>query len=130
MTDFCLKIFLLHKNHYKMRYSLKSNHRKCVQGYGFLSFERTFGDKFSKKLVDTATKTGRDASKTASKRVVQKHAEATGDLIGNKIADKITSAGKSKNKQKKDKMNEMNETEAIYIPPEKNQQIINDLRLF
>ena len=51
-----------------------------------------------KKLMDTATKTGIDATKTASKRVVQKTAEATGDLIGNKIADKITSIGKSKEK--------------------------------
>ena len=51
-------------------------------------------DRYGKKLMDTATKTGIDASKTASKRVVQKTAEATGDLIGNKIADKIISLGK------------------------------------
>ena len=83
-----------------------------------------------KKLIDTTTKTGIDAAKTASKRVVQKNAEATGDLTGNKIADKITSVGKSKSKQKKDEVNEMNETEEIQIPPEKRQQILNDLRLF
>ena len=71
--------------------------------------------------MDTATKTRIDAAKTASKRVVQKSAEATGDLIGNKIADKITSTGKPKEKEK---------TEEIYIPPEKRQQIIDDLRLF
>ena len=70
--------------------------------------------------MDTATKTRMDAAKTASKRVVQKTAEATGDLIGNKIADKITLIGKPKEK----------ETEEIYIPPEKRQQIIDDLRLF
>ena len=70
--------------------------------------------------MDTAAKTGIDAAKTASKRVVEKTAEATGDLIGNKIADKITSIGKPKEK----------ETEEIYIPPEKRQQIIDDLRLF
>ena len=58
----------------------------------------------------------------SSKRVVQKTAEATRDLIGNEIADKITSAGKSKSKEKEDK------TEEIYIPPEKRQQIIDDLR--
>ena len=83
-----------------------------------------------KKLIDTATKTGIDAAKTASERVVQKTAVATGYLIGNKTADKISSVGKSKSKQKKDKINEMNETEEIYIPPEKRQKIINDLRLF
>ena len=75
--------------------------------------------------MDTATKTGIDAAKIASKRVAQKTAEATGDLIGNKAADKINSAGKSKSKEKKDDTNEMEE---IYIPPEKRQQITDDLR--
>ena len=77
--------------------------------------------------MDTATETGIDAAKTASKRVVQKTAEGTGDLIGNKMADQITSIGKSKSKQKKDEMNKMNKAEEIYIPPEKRQQIVNDL---
>ena len=113
-----------------MRYSLEPNYRKYVKSYGFLLFARKFGDKYGKHIMDTATKTGIDAAKTASKRVVQKPAEATGDLIGNKIADKITSVGKSKSKQKKDEINEMNETEEVYIPPEKRQQIINDLRVF
>ena len=57
-------------------------------------------------------------------RVVQKTAEATGDLIGNKIADKITSICKPKEKEK------TKEIEEIYTPPEKRQQIIDDLRLF
>ena len=112
-----------------MRYSLEPKYRKYVQGYGFLSFARKFGDKYDKKIMDTATKTGVDAAKTASKRVVQKTAEATEDLIGNEIADKITYVGKSENKQKENK-NETNEAEEIYIPPEKRQQIIDDLRLF
>ena len=84
-----------------MRYSLEPNYRKYVKGYGFLSFARKFGDKYAKKLMDTATKTGIDDAKTASKRVVQKTAEATGDLIGNKIADEITSVGKSKSNKKR-----------------------------
>ena len=107
-----------------MRYSTEPKYRKYVKGYGFLSSARKFVDKYGKKLMDTATKTGLDAAKTASKRVVQKTAEATGDLIGNKIADKITSVGKSKEKEKTKKVEE------IYIPPEKWQQIIDDLRLF
>ena len=88
-----------------MRYSTEPKYRKYVKGYDFLSFPRTFSDKYGKKLMDTATKAGIDAAKTASKRVAQKTAETTGDLIGNKIADKITSVGKK-------------------------QQIIDDLRLF
>ena len=105
-----------------MRYSTEPRFRKYVKGYRFLSFARKCGDKYGKNLMDTATKTGIDAAKTTSKRVVQKTAEATGDLIGNKVVDKITSIGKSKKKTK--------ETEEIYIPPEKRQQIIDDLRLF
>ena len=55
--------------------------------------------------MDTAIKTGIDATKIDSKRIVQKTAEATGDLIGNKIADKITSVGKPKEKTKKYRKN-------------------------
>ena len=87
-----------------------------------MSFARKLGDRYGKKLIDTATKIGIDAAKTASKRVVQKVAEATGNLIGNKIADKITSVGKTKEKT--------NKPEEIYIPPEKRKQLIDDLKLF
>ena len=107
-----------------MRYSTEPKYRKYIEGYGFLSFARTFGDKYGKKLMDTSTKTGKDAAKTASKRVVQKTVEATGDLIVNKIADKVTSAGKTKRREKED------EIQKIYVPPEKRQQVIVDLRLF
>ena len=79
-----------------MRYSIEPKFRKYFKGYGFLSFAKNFCNKYGKKLMNTATKTGIDAAKTASKRVVQKTAEATGDLIGNKIADKITSISKTK----------------------------------
>ena len=50
--------------------------------------------------------------------------EVTGDLTGNKIADKINSIGKPKEKEKR------KEIEEIYFPPERRQQIIDDLRLF
>ena len=92
-----------------MRYSLEPTYTKYVQGYGFLSFARNFGDKYGKKLMNTATKVGtsiygkkvidttkkqeKEFAKTAGKRIVQKSAEATGNLIGNKIVDKITSLG-------------------------------------
>ena len=98
----------------KMRYSTEPRYGKYVKQYGFLSFARTFGDKYGKKLMDTATKTGIDAAKTASKRVAQKTAEAAGDLIKNKISDQVTSFGKPKEKTKK--------VEEIYIPPEKDKK--------
>ena len=66
-----------------------------------------------KKLMDTATKTGIDTAKNASNRVAQKASKITRDLIENKRADKITSIGKSKEKEKTKK------EEEIYIPTEK-----------
>ena len=107
-----------------MRYSTEPKYGNYVRGYGFLSFARKFVNKYGKKLIDTATKTGMNITKTASKRAVQKTAEVTGDFIGNKVAIKITSLGKTKNKEKEEKRQE------IYIPTEKGQEIIDDLRLF
>ena len=96
-------------SYYKMRYSTEPRLRK----YGFLLFAKNVGNKYGKKLMDTATKTG----------IVKKTAEATGDLIVNKIADTITSISKPKKQETK-------KTEEIYIPPEKIQHIIDELRLF
>ena len=45
-----------------MRYSTEPRFRKYVEGYDFLLFAREFGDKYSKKLMDTAAKTGIDAA--------------------------------------------------------------------
>ena len=87
-----------------------------------MSFAGKCCDKYGKKLMDTATKTGIDAAKTVSKRVVQKTAKATGDLIWNKIVDKVASFGKPKEKTRT--------VEEIYIPQVKRQQIIDDLKLF
>ena len=136
-----------------MRHSLEPEYRKYVKGYGILSFARNFGDKYGKKLMNTTIKTGTNfnskygkkltgtAIKTgfaaiADKNVVQKSAEATGDLIGNKIDDKITSMGcykeevKPRSKKEKDETKIMEETQEIYIPPEKRKQIIKDLKKF
>ena len=96
-----------------MRYSIEPKKRRYVKGYGFLSFARNVGNKYGKKLMntaikagtnfnskygkkltDTAIKTGKDFATIAGKKIIHKSAEATGDLIGNKIADKTTSASK------------------------------------
>ena len=112
-----------------MRYSTEQKFRKYVKGYGFLSFERKFVDKYGQKLMDTATKTGIGTAKTASKRVVQKISEATGDLMGNKIADKITSVGKITSKNGKRKTRNLHTTKKrtadywwaeIFLTPYKN----------
>ena len=49
-----------------MRYSKEPRFRKYVKGYGFFSLAIKFGEKYGKKLMDTATKTGIDPVKTAS----------------------------------------------------------------
>ena len=47
-----------------MRYSLKLTYRRYVKGYGFLSFAKKIGDKYGKKLMNTATKAGINAAKS------------------------------------------------------------------
>ena len=44
-----------------------SKNKKYIEGYGFVLFDKKFRDKYSRKLMDTATKTETDA---ASKGVV------------------------------------------------------------
>ena len=113
-----------------------------------MNFAKNFGSKCRKKILNkgisaskriknTASKfnqskygnilkkQGSEFGKIASKKIVQKSAEATRDLSGSKTADKITSL------KVKDKPQEVIEEEQeIIIPPEKRQQILNDLRLF
>ena len=119
-----VNFILIIRSYYKNEIFNRTKIQKIFKGYVFLSFSRKSGNKYGKKLIDTANKTGIDAAKTASKIVVQKTAEATGDLIGDKIADKIIPIGKPKEKEK------AKEIEEIYIPSEKRQQIIDDLKLF
>ena len=41
-----------------MRYSIEPRERRYINGYGFLSFARNCGNKYGKKLMNTAIKTG------------------------------------------------------------------------
>ena len=136
-----------------MCYSVEPRKRRYIKGFGFLSFARKFGNKYGKKLMntaiktganfnskygkkltDTAIKTGKDFATTAGKKIVHKSAEATGDLIGNKIADKTTCAAKKSSKKphneeiQSTKFNNEIRKER-YISPKKRQQIIDELRL-
>ena len=54
-----------------MRYSTEPRFRKYVKVYGFLSFTKTFGNKYGRKLMDTTTKTGIDAAKEQFKKLQQ-----------------------------------------------------------
>ena len=132
-----------------MHYSVEPRERRYVKRYGFLSFARNFGNKYvkklmntaiktgtnfnskyDKKLTDTAIKTGKDFATIAGKKIVHKSAEATGDLIGNKIADKITSASKKPHNEEI-QPNEVNNEipKERYISPKDRQKIIDELKL-
>ena len=70
-----------------MRYSIESEDRIYVKGYGFLSFAKNMSKSLSIKYgqkFDSVKKSTTDAIKAASKTAIQKTAEATGNLIGNK----------------------------------------------
>ena len=127
-----------------MRYSIEPRERRYVKGYGFMTFARNFANKYGKKLMntaiktgtnfnskygkiltDTAIKTGKGFATIAGKKIVHKSAEATGDLIGNKIADKITA---KPSKRSHDELNNEIPKER-YISPKERQKIIDELKL-
>ena len=108
-----------------MRYSIEPRERRYVKGYGFMSFARTFSDKYSKSLMDKGIDVSKKFAKIAGKKILKETAKATGDLIGNKIADKITSASK---KSQSDEVNNEIPNER-YISPNKRQKIIDELKL-
>ena len=91
-----------------------------LKGYRFFSFARNLSNKYGKKLVDTASKTGLDAAKITTEEVVHRTTEETKELIGNKIVEK-----KVKSKPIPD-VNSGN-VEEIAIS-EKRQEILNALR--
>ena len=129
-----------------MRYSIEHRERRHVKGYGFMSFARNFGNKYGKKLMntaiktgtnfnskygrklaDTAIKTGKDFATIAGKKIVHKSAEATGDLIGNNIADKITAKPSKKPHNKDEVINGIPKERCI--SPKERQKIIDELKL-
>ena len=72
--------------------------RESVKGYRFLSFPRNLSNKCEKQLLDTRV----DALKYASKKLDHKAAEAKSKIV--------------------------KPVEKIIIPPEKREEILNELR--
>ena len=117
-----------------MRQSVEPKHRRYVKGYGFLSF----ANKYGKKMTNAGIKAGKkiteskntcDFAKTTGKKIISKTAEATGDLVGSKIADKTTSMKKHPSGHSiSEKERQIDETDDVFIPPEKRALIIKDLR--
>ena len=97
--------------------------------------EETFSDSYNDETMDTSDynlpnlESEENQEKILQKRHLKglfKKAGSTGDLTGNKIADKITSAGKT---NKNSKELQQSESEEVYMPIEKSQLIIDDLKL-
>ena len=89
---------------------------------------KNMSNKYGRKILDKSIDAGKDFAKIAGKKVLHKSAEATGEMIGNKVADRITRSFRNKAQKEDDRV--MKETQEIYIPPEKREQIIRDLKLF
>ena len=122
-----------------MRYQTDNKYRKCVQGYGFMSFARGFGNIYGKRLINkgiTAAKMFNKSkyskalkneclkfAKSSGKQILKRTAESTGDLIGNKIADKISSLS-GKQQQDDEQQPELHEQEEIIIPPERRHKLL------
>ena len=51
-----------------MRYSIEPRERRYIKGYGFLSFAKNFSNKYGKKLMNTAIKTGTNFATIAGKK--------------------------------------------------------------
>ena len=106
-----------------------------MQGYGFLSFAKTFGSKYGKKFVDKGIsaakrfnkskygqalkKEGLKVGKLAGKKVSDKILRSAIDLAGSKIADKITSLKIKPEEQ--EPQEEIQEEQEIIIPSERRQ---------
>ena len=52
-----------------MRYSIEPRERRYIKAYGFLSFARNFGNKYGKKLINTAIKTGTNFNSKYGKKI-------------------------------------------------------------
>ena len=93
-----------------------------------IDVSKKYVKKYGNKLLDKSIDAGKDFAKIAGKKVLHKSAEETGEMIGNKVADRITET--TRNKAQKEDYRIMEETQEIYIPSEKREQIIRDLKLF
>ena len=52
-----------------MRYSIEPRERRYIKGYGFLSFAKNFGNKYGKKLMNTAIESGTNFNSKYGKKL-------------------------------------------------------------
>ena len=84
--------------------------------------------KYEQTIIDTTKNRQPIPLILSQKKTVQKTAESTDNLVGGKIAEKITKITLTCENQKKSvQPTEM--SKEIYIPPEKQQQVIDEFQL-
>ena len=81
-----------------------------------MSFGRNLSNKCIKQFIDTAIKKRTICFKSCYKKVADKAAEATREFIGNKTTTKIA------------KSKPLSDVEERVIPPEKREEVSNELR--
>ena len=52
-----------------MRYSIEPREKRYIKGYGFLSFAKKFSNRYGKKLMNTARKTGTNFNSKYGKKL-------------------------------------------------------------
>ena len=122
VSDMKLKIMLIDSNNMTQH---NENIKNILKVTSFCYLQENLVISMVKKIMDIATKTEIDA-KNASKRAVQKIIEATEDLMGHNIGDRITLVAITKSKEKED---ETNKRQEIYILPKRKQQKKDDYNL-
>ena len=117
-----------------MTYRIDNKARRYVK-YGFMSFAKSIGNIYGKKIMSATSKLnqskygnmlkskGNEFGNIAGKKILTKSAEATGDLIESTIANEITSF-------KTKKYEKIPEEKEIITPSDRRRQILNDLRFF
>ena len=54
-----------------MRYSIWPREQKYIKGYGFLSFAKKLGYKYGKNVMETATRTVKNAGMDVEKEILK-----------------------------------------------------------
>ena len=104
-----------------MLFYRNKNEKICLIGIDFWHLPEIYLTNMEKQLLDAANKTRVDVIKTAFKKIIHKAAEAKGESIGNEIANKIVKAKPLSDENSRN-------TEEMVIPPEKREEILNELR--
>ena len=96
------------------------------------SLSNNLSSKHGQKLSNATEKSAINVLKTWRKEI-QKTAEATWDLVGNKIAEKISWAATNNIHEGPKISTQIQEAKSIpkeiYIPPERGQQIVDELQI-